>query len=162
MFFPGQHMLRTVEPLRSLLATIDLSRRVVIEVGVGTGVITRLALDRAPESVIGYEIDPNICALRDPRLDLRIGDFRAATFPTLDARHCLIAAPPYDLLPNLRPFVSGTAAPIADAILIVRRKHLAEFPDFTVVFALGAEDFEPSTEHGDHFVIRRGFHSRHA
>ncbi|NBS41258.1 hypothetical protein EBS80_01200 [bacterium] len=155
-------MLRTEEPLRSLLATIDLSRRVVIEVGVGTGAITRMVLDRAPDSVIGYEIDSDICALRDPRLDLRIGDFRAAPFPTLDARHCLIAAPPYGLLPDLRPLVTGRDAPIVDAILMVRRKHLVEFPDFAVAFTLGAEDFEPPTEHGDHFVIRRGFPSRRA
>lgn len=162
MFFPGQHMLCTTEPFHALLSGIELSGRVVLEPCVGTGVITRLTLERGPQAVIGFEIDPDICQLVDPRLDLRIGDFRRATLPTLDPRHCLIAAPFYGLLDDLLPLVVGEHAPITDVILMVPETRLADFSGFEVAFVLGPEDFDPPPKTSCHYVIRRGFHWRPA
>lgn len=148
-------MLRATEPFRRLLAGIDLTNRVVLEIGVGTGVITRMVLDRGPLLVLGYEIDPDICKLRDARLDLRVADFQEATLPPPGT--CLIAAPPYGLLDALRPLVSGPDPLFDDVVLMVPEKRRADFPEFVVAFALNPDDFDPPTNPGRHLVLRRGF-----
>lgn len=159
MLFSGQHMLTATEPFRQLLAGIDFHGRIVLEVGVGTGVITQMVLDRGPERVIGYEIDPTLCQLSSAALELHIGDFREVTLPPLDARHGLVAAPPYDLLDLLVPLVSGPHAPIHDAILMISEKHFSLFPEFELAFTLAPTDFRPPTRPTSHLVIRKGFRS---
>ena len=67
---PELHMLRDVGPHRAWLSGTDLAGRGVVEFGVGTGVLTRLILERNPARVVGYEIDPDLCRLADPRFEL--------------------------------------------------------------------------------------------
>lgn len=155
-----QHFLRDTAAVRRLLATVDLSGRTVVEIGVGTGVLTGLILERGPERVIGYEVDPGVCALADPRLDLRIQDFRAADPRGFPEGTCLISFPPYALIPELIQLVEGSDAPFADAILMVRKRHLEALPSFHTALALPSHAFEPATEPGMHFVVRRGFRRR--
>jgi 16S rRNA A1518/A1519 N6-dimethyltransferase RsmA/KsgA/DIM1 with predicted DNA glycosylase/AP lyase activity len=150
-------MLRETEPFRRLLAVIDLTGKTVIEVGVGTGVLTRMILGRNPKLVLGFEIDPQICQVLDFRLSLRIGDFRRVDgLPTGDDV-CLIAAPPYDLLKDLMPLIFGPPSRIADVILMVPSSRLPRFSDFKVEFDLSHTAFDPHTDPGRHYVIRRGF-----
>jgi 16S rRNA A1518/A1519 N6-dimethyltransferase RsmA/KsgA/DIM1 with predicted DNA glycosylase/AP lyase activity len=95
-----QHVLVNVVHHRELLATLNLSGRHVLEFGVGTGALTKLVLERDPEAVIGYEIDPSLCQLRDSRLTLHEGDLTQAHFSYLAGagKYCIIANPRMNVL----------------------------------------------------------------
>lgn len=117
-----QHMLVTKDSYRDLLKSLQLNNRVVIEIGVGTGDLTRLILEQNPAKIIGYEIDSN---LRDtiiyPKLDLRIADFLQADLSFVqNKKYCLISNPPYDILEDIAPMVTGINSIFRDVILMVQ------------------------------------------
>ena len=96
----GQHFLRDLEIARAIIeAAAPGPRDVVLEIGAGEGVLTRLLAARAGR-VIALEVDPALHArlapeaARLPHLDLRLAD----------ARHFDYAA-----LPGLRPSPEGRA-----------------------------------------------------
>lgn len=160
-----QHMLVTKDPYRKLLNSIILDNRIVIEIGVGAGDLTKLVLESNPEKVIGYEIDPSFYTdttqdlewLSNSKLDLIIADFLQADLSFINSKHCLISNPPYDLLEEIALMVSGENSMFCDVILMVPRKKLDLFPDFKIAFTLHENDFVPPTKPGEHCVIIRGF-----
>lgn len=161
-----QHMLVTKGPYSDLLHSIQLCGRIVIEIGVGTGQLTKLILENNPEKIIGYEIDPNFSdSVSDSlkgvnllsKLELIIADFLQADLSFVNPTHCLISNPPYDLLKQIAPLVTGENSIFHDVILMVPEKKLGLFPDFKIAFTLNENDFDPPTKPGKHIVIIKGF-----
>lgn len=151
------HVLKELQRYRELLQSISLKGRQVIEIGVGTGALTQLILERDPQSVIGYEILNGLCKIDDPRLHLTIGDATTQAWPAIHSAQCLIANPPYSLIPWLVEKLEAYSPQLHDVILMVNPKNLPSFPDFDRVFCLDGKAFEPETEAMEHWVIRRGF-----
>lgn len=150
------HLLRELAPHRRALASLGLAGRHILEVGAGAGDLTALILEQRPARVVAYEIVPGLCALRDPRLDLREQDITAADLSFLrQQRFALIANPPYSLLPWLRERVIERYQ-IDDVLLMTSPKKAAQFPGYELLFTLDGGAFEPPAE-GQHQVIRRGF-----
>jgi hypothetical protein len=152
---PELHVLRDVGPHRAWLSGTDLTGRGVVEFGVGTGVLTRLILERSPARVVGYEIDPHLCRLDDPRFELRLGDLRAMDYAFLtDPAWCVIANPPYECLELLIGVLDRYA--VTDVLLMVSPKRLHLCPGYAEAFRLPGGAFDPPSA-GEHPVMRRGF-----
>jgi 8-oxo-dGTP pyrophosphatase MutT (NUDIX family) len=152
-----QHMLKSLGEYRAFLSRINLVGRVVVEVGVGTGALTVLILAWNPDLVIGYEIDRSLpCPVASPLFDLRTEDFASADLSYVDARHCLIANPPYSLLTTIGSLVNGDDRCFDDVILMVPEDRIHQFPGFRAEFTLSGGDFDPPAS-GRHAVTRRGF-----
>ena len=136
---------------RTLLASLDLSGRRVLEIGAGKGAVTELLLERGASHVTAFEIDPGLCALRHPRLTLREED---ASKSNLDFDwDCLISIPPYQLLPFLASLVGKR-----DYVLMIPEKAsaFALFPHAKTELVFDGAAFDPPSR-GKHVVIQRGF-----
>ena len=70
--------------LRSLLSNLDLAGRHVLEIGAGKGALTELLLERGA-IVTAFEIEPNLCSVRHPRLTLREEDATRADLASVKA-----------------------------------------------------------------------------
>ena len=151
-----QHMLVNTAEYKHLLDSIDFSRFHVVELGVGTGVVTRLILSRNPIDVVGYEIDAGLCRISDPRFVLRVQDFTQEDFSYMrtDA-YGVIANPPYQHVPFIQEQILERYG-IEDVIQMIPPRQLWLFPGYTVEFELSGKDFVPESA-GRHLVIRRGF-----
>lgn len=85
----GQHWLRSEKALSKIVSSAELSERDrVLEIGPGTGILTRQLLSQA-ESVVAVEIDRDLCALLAKKLGkidnflLLQGDFLSLDLDTL-------------------------------------------------------------------------------
>lgn len=150
-----QHMLERYDDYRKLLTTVDLTNVTVVEIGVGSGNLTRLILERNPKRIMGYEIDPTLITLNDPRLTMYIGDARTADLKIFsEPNTAFIANPPYQLLPFLRAHAGFNQ--LKKIIMMVSEKKLALWPEFEPCFKLSAADFSPPGENNSiHWVIKK-------
>lgn len=105
----------------------------VLEIGPGTGMLTRVLLSRA-KKVIAVEADNELVgALKESfkkeleagHLELRSGDIRSCNLSTLPARYTLVANIPYYITGEiLRMFLSGKHQPSSLTLLV--QKEVAE------------------------------------
>ena len=150
------HVLTNTSEYAQLL-TRRVREREIIELGVGTGVLTRLLLDAGAKHVLGWEILPDVCGVKEsPRFTLFPLDYTKME-DDFQRRHgkCLVANPAYDTL----PFIVEKVLPhTPDAILMIPERALPEFEalGFLIAFKLTGDDFEPKAT-GTHIVIIRGF-----
>lgn len=151
-----QHMLKETSQYRAELGDM-VNGRNVLEFGCSTGVLTQLLLDAGARKVLGYEINPTLCKVTDPRFELHIADYTTNHDWHSDG-YCLVANAAYStldyIIEHVLPF-------IYDAILMVPSSRVAEFSkrDFRKMFGLGGDAFDPPAE-GDHYVMVRGFPPR--
>jgi hypothetical protein len=163
------HQYFTTNPtkVRAVLSRLDLSRHIVIELGVGTGIITREVLRRDPIGVIGYEIEPELVTIEDERLAMVAGDFTRSDLRVLgrlrggDHPLAVIANPPYKELPFIKREIIDKHD-IKDVLLMIPARRLKDFPareGYRVVAELSREDFSPpaAIEAPRHLLIARGF-----
>jgi SAM-dependent methyltransferase len=170
-------MLQNTDAYRRLLGIVR--GRNVLELGVGTGMLTKLLLDAGAARVLGYEIDPALAAraaalighgdrlgrleivrgdYTDPE-ELRTGRLREAVFAT--SPWCLVANPAYSTLDYIQKEILPG---FDDAVLMVPERLasssvMAEH-GFQEAFVLDGADFDPPAT-GKHVVLRSGFAERH-
>src|SRR3989344_4906149 len=131
-----QHMLAATAGYRSLLESISLSGRIVLEFGIGTGVLTSLVLAQHPLKVIGYEIDPDLSRhIQHPNLTVETRDIKKVDYDTLTTEHCIISNPPYSCLDYIKQNIIDKHQ-VRDCILMVSEKKRDLFPDFRTVLVL--------------------------
>jgi 16S rRNA A1518/A1519 N6-dimethyltransferase RsmA/KsgA/DIM1 with predicted DNA glycosylase/AP lyase activity len=159
-----QHMLKDTSFHEAVLSRLDLKGRHVFEVGAGTGVLTKLILDRGPV-VTAWEIEPGLCKLTHPYLLLVEKDFRGVRIAysgvapgevvRSESKVCLISNPPYELLPFILAWIYANE--IEDVLLMIPEKLRDElFSTFAVEATLPGTAFSPESK-GNHLLVRRGF-----
>ncbi len=150
----GIHMLKDVEGHRRLFANGMLKNRKVLELGVGTGMLTKAILDAGATGVLGCEIQPGICAVQDPRLMVVTCDY-TQTRLDIPSASCLVANPAYSTLDFIK---SKVLSQVCDAVLMVPEKRVSEFEadGFRTRFVLSGDAFDPPAT-GKHVVMSRGF-----
>lgn len=148
-------MLRDTEQYITLLGD-RIRDRNVLELGCGSGVLTRLLLDAGAGKVLGYEIDPTLCQVHDPRFELLISDYTDIQIDTL-RNYCLVANPAYTTLDAI---IKAVLPFVSDVILMVPEDRLSEFYalGFRKQFELSGSAFDPPAT-GRHCVVLRGFDS---
>jgi 16S rRNA (adenine1518-N6/adenine1519-N6)-dimethyltransferase len=139
----GQHWLRSDKALSQILKAADLapSDR-VLEIGPGTGILTRQLLPKA-QAVVAVEIDRDLCALlakkigSTPNFLLLQGDFltldlaaHLAAFPQFQQPNKVVANIPYYITgPILEKLLGTIAAPAAaslESIVLLVQKEIAD------------------------------------
>lgn len=149
-----QHFLTNTEPFRSVLAALHLRGRDIVEIGAGTGALTRVILDCEVRHVDSFEIEPGLCRVVDDRLTLHEVDAQAHR--DWASGVALVSAPPYSLLPFIIDQIA--ARHIHDVALLIPQKAWSVFRDlgFFVSWIYEGADFEPPAD-GRHLVVVRGF-----
>ncbi len=152
-----QHNLLSVELYAPALGDLALGKRKVLEIGVGEGKLTSGIITLHPESIVGVEIDEGITPESIKQQITFLGaDVRALDLSfCADPAVCLIANPPYSLLPYIKSEIIDQFG-LKDVQLMVSAKYLSLFSDYQVVMALDGNAFTP-TARGMHYVVRKGF-----
>lgn len=139
----GQHWLRSDKALSQILKAADLapSDR-VLEIGPGTGILTRQLLPKA-QAVVAVEIDRDLCALlakklgSTPNFLLLQGDFltldlasHLAAFPQFQQPNKVVANIPYyitgPILEKLLGTIAEPAASSFESIVLLVQKEIAD------------------------------------
>lgn len=139
----AQHWLRSDKALNQIVAAAELSKDDrVLEIGPGTGVLTRRLLPLA-QSVLAVEIDRDLCKLLAKQLgklenflllqgDILTLDLEAqlSPFPTFQNQNKVVANIPYNITgPILEKLLGTIAQPAAkpfDSIVLLVQKEVAE------------------------------------
>lgn len=152
------HFLITDSYHKAALKRLPLEGKSVVEIGVGHGELTKLILEHPVKEVIGFEIQKGICTLKDTRFRLIEKDVRSHTM----ASHsfCLIANPPYDLLPWIRDEVIDHFGIVDILMLIPERARSMFLPEdgYEHICLIPGIAFSPPSN-GNHLLIKRGFSS---
>ncbi len=136
----GQHWLRDPQVLQQIVAAGELKKQDrVLEVGPGTGILTRQLLPLV-ESVVAVELDRDLCVLLSQQLGNRAnflllqGDFLALDlekllqpFPTFQQPTKIVANIPYNITGPILERVLGTIArpnprPYTTIVLLVQKE----------------------------------------
>jgi len=131
-----------------------LAGRSVLELGAGTGNLTRGLLAHGASEIEAWEIDPGLPAVDDARVRWRIRDIGLIQASDL-ANRAVVSFPPYSLLPQIKAALDEAKTP--DAVLMVSARWLASFAEdgWRVIAELAGADFEPVSR-GVHFVVAKG------
>ena len=139
----AQHWLRSEEALNQIVAAAQLQKSErILEIGPGTGILTRRLLPQA-ESVVAVEIDRDLCKLLVQKLRsfenflLLQGDFltldldtQLASFSAFQNPKKVVANIPYNITgPILEKLLGTIAQPAAnpfDLIVLLVQKEVAE------------------------------------
>ena len=155
-----QHMLGNTAQYKQALQNV-IENRKVLELGVGTGVLTELLLDVGAKQIVGFEIQEGLCQIQDERFSLVIADYTkycGSSFYNDETGYCLVANPAYSTLENIKtnilPFLTN-------AILMIPGRELTSFQElgFRELFSLEGDSFQPPAT-GKHHVMIRGFSPR--
>jgi SAM-dependent methyltransferase len=157
------HVLTKTDAYQAALNEL-IPGRDVLELGVGTGALTKLILEAGAKSVVGYEILPDVCDLKNPRFTLVTADYTTELdylakpgWSGVEARRLvLVANPAYSTLPFIKEHVLPH---IENAVIMVGEKQLQEFKElgFRILFWLTGDAFEPKAK-GMHYVLARGLY----
>lgn len=139
----GQHWLRSEKALNQILKAAALSDRDrVLEIGPGTGILTRQLLTQA-QTVVAVEIDRDLCQLLAKKLGsidnflLLQGDFLTldlptllAPFPNFQQPNKVVANIPYyitgPILERLLGTISQPVTPGFESIVLLVQKEIAD------------------------------------
>lgn len=164
-----QHFLSNLASIRDIFSQSIINDKSILEIGVGSGILTKLILEANPKAILGFEIDKTItCEIEDLRFEIFYEDFTTVNNITTltiggsqikieDENFGIISAPPYDLLPFIKNFIDKNL--IRNVILITSSKYLILFPEregYSTQIVLEGDDFTPRAE-GNHYVIKKGF-----
>lgn len=138
----AQHWLKSEKALDKIVKAANLSGSRVLEIGPGTGILTRRLLAEA-ESVVAVEIDRDLCQrlakqlgkadnfllLQGDILEMDL-DSQLAAFPKFQNLNKVVANIPYNItgpiLQKLLGTISVPAAKPFDAIVLLVQKEVAE------------------------------------
>lgn len=138
----AQHWLKSEKALNQIIKAADLSQDRVLEIGPGTGILTRSLLS-ASQSVVAVEIDRDLCeklAKQLGKIDnflLVQGDIlsmdleeQLAGFPKFQNPNKVVANIPYNItgpiIEKLLGRISSPAAKPFDLIVLLVQKEVAE------------------------------------
>ncbi|CBN54438.1 MULTISPECIES: 16S rRNA (adenine(1518)-N(6)/adenine(1519)-N(6))-dimethyltransferase RsmA [Kamptonema] len=138
----AQHWLKSEKALNQIVKAADLSQDRVLEIGPGTGILTRSLLPAA-QSVVAVEIDRDLCEKLAKQLGkvdnflLVQGDILAmdleeqlAAFPKFQNPNKVVANIPYNITgPIIEKLLGKISAPAAkpfDLIVLLVQKEVAE------------------------------------
>ncbi len=139
----GQHWLRSEKALERIVAAAELQKcDRILEIGPGTGILTRCLLPEV-ESVVAVEIDRDLCTNLVKKLGkvdnflLLQGDFltldletNLTAFPKFQNPHKVVANIPYNITgPILEKLLGTIAQPVSKAfelIVLLVQKEVAE------------------------------------
>ena len=151
---PDQHFTVNVEPFKRIIVAASLRGARVLEIGAGHGEITQLILDEEPAHLRAYELEPGLCSLKHSALELCERSFVLGDVHSMRG-WCMVSVPPYTLLGLIRESLTWLAP--SRVILLVPRRVLPAFSDFSIYETIdGATGFEPPSN-GEHAIIYRGF-----
>ena len=153
------HMLKNTTQYSELLKSIRYDRlklTTILELGVGTGILTQLILKHTPYNVKGIEIEPH-ALLKTEQVELMICDMKTVNYSFLnDSVYGIISNPPYCCLEFIRKLIDKYN--VKNVILMVPDSKLVLFPEFDIMFILNHRDFDPPASiDSQHFVIKKGF-----
>lgn len=133
--------------------TLDLAGLDAVEVGAGTGALTRALLSAGVQSVQAWEIDPEIAPVDDPRVQWHLNDFTLDLGSVAVEGKLLAAFPPYGLLGDLLTLSHRAKA----TLLMAPGRMLPELSahGFQVLACLAGDAFEPVSK-GAHFIVAKG------
>lgn len=146
-----QHWVKP-EAVRRLLSHFNLTGLDVLELGSGTGELTKALLEAGVHHIEAWEIDPDLAPLNHPQVTWRVKDLYSAT-PTEFHSKVVIGFLPYDALPFV---LSGLS--IDQPALIMASEHKMKpwlEAGFTPIQSLEGRDFTPESK-GLHWVCSRG------
>jgi 16S rRNA (adenine1518-N6/adenine1519-N6)-dimethyltransferase len=138
----AQHWLNSEKALNQIIKAADLSQDRVLEIGPGTGILTRRLLSAA-ESVVAVEIDRDLCEKLAQQLSkvdnflLLQGDIlsmdleeKLAAFPKFQNPNKVVANIPYNItgpiIEKLLGRISSPATKPFDLIVLLVQKEVAE------------------------------------
>lgn len=152
-----QHMIRDMTDYERLLGSLDIRNRTVVELGVGTGLLTRAILAQSPAKLIGYEIDRSLVPgdlTGHKCLDLRMKDFTMEDFGFLEGiRYAFISNPPYSELAFIRDLIDRYPPEILVMMVSTKKKDIY-FPNDAVALNFSPSDFAPATRDGHVVIVR--------
>lgn len=142
------------EPLAIALAELAISGQRVLELGAGSGSLTRALLTAGAASIEAWEIDEAILPVRDDRVFWRVRDIGLVGAADIQGR-LLAAIPPYSMLGLIESLVDGSG--LTDALLMIPAKKLGRFVrlGFRVLSVLDGSAFDPPAN-GRHLLIAKG------
>ena len=139
----AQHWLRSDKTLNQIIEAAEVTKSDrILEIGPGTGILTRRLLPLA-QSVVAVEIDRDLCQLLAKQLGqvknflLLQGDIlslelstQLAAFPAFQQPNKVVANIPYNItgpiLEKLLGTVASPATPVFDSIVLLLQKEVAE------------------------------------
>lgn len=155
-----QHMLKNREDFSIELQDLNLDGLTVVELGVGTGELTKIISDRKPKKIIGYEIDPNIVPEElATAIELHIDDFTRCNLDIFkDPSVCLITNPPYNQLKFIKDQIIDKYN-IKNVQIMAPASERSMFEEFNVIGEMDGSVFLPPSD-GKHLILRKGFHEQ--
>lgn len=164
-----QKMLKNTKEYKNLINTIGFVTKdtTVIEIGCGTGVLTKLIVEAKPKEILGFEIDNSFYDIlyKNINIDMNTkftlyGEFSIPAFININKNntefhnYVLISNPPYDILPMIDKFISDFN--IKKVILMIPERLLEYYISlgYKQHFFLNGNDFEPSST-GLHYIISK-------
>lgn len=142
------------EPLGIALTELAISGRRVLELGAGSGSLTRALLNAGAASIEAWEIDEAILPVSDDRVVWRLRDIGLVGAADVEGR-LLAAIPPYSMLGLIESLVD--ASRLTDALLMIPAKKIGRFVSlgFRVVSVFDGSVFDPPAA-GRHLLIAKG------
>eukprot|EP01080_Neovahlkampfia_damariscottae_P011340 gene11340-4508_t len=150
---------KSMEIVQQHMKKINFENLNILELGVGTGNLTKLILSNNPLKVIGIEIQENLCKIEHKKLSLVINDLTQVDYSFLkEGEWAIISNPPYSLSPFIKHLINEYS--IQKSMLIVgEKRYKTNFEDFNVDHIFKYNFCEPPAP-GDHVLISKGFCSK--
>lgn len=144
----GQHWLVDIQSLDSICQAARLNKDdIILEIGPGTGNLTRLLLDRVKQ-VIAVELDPDLVAVMNridsPKLEVLHQDILSLDFRSLPAGYKIVANIPYYLTGKLIRLISEVPNPPSLVVLLVQKEiaeRMTALPGQLSILALTSQYF---------------------
>lgn len=142
------------ESLTQALAGLPLAGLRILELGAGTGSMTRALLRSGVAHIESWEIDPSLPAVDDPRVAWKIKDIARLSWESL-AGLTVAAIPPYEMLGHIVDALSKSCA--KDAVLMIPARKLPMFLSlgFRVLSVIEGAAFDPPAS-GRHVLVAKG------
>jgi SAM-dependent methyltransferase len=160
-----RHLTDNDRHMAETLSRIDLTGMNVLEIGFGTGYISRHVLAQDINYFRAYDVNEpepaeiDEAVYSDPRADFLIQDYRMDDLSFMESGDwAVIANPPYFLLEDIRERIIDRYKP-EGVVLITSQKRAAHFPGFEIEHVQSGMDFDPPAL-GLHFIISSGFEGR--
>lgn len=145
-----QHFLNDLgrKRINHIFSQIDtLENKNILELGSGTGALTKEILFFNPKSIIAVELDSSLFNIAsNDKISFLIQDIKSLDFSLYKDFIC-VSAPPYSLLKDIHPFLNRM-----NFVLVVSEKYFHYFSNFKIIGEIEEHMFFPiSTK--KHFVI---------
>lgn len=149
-----QHMLNNKMLYDSILSPSTIEGKKILELGVGTAMLTNLICKYNPEKIRGYEIDESFSSFIPKDVEMIYGDFTQEDFSFIDDSWVVISNPPYETLGFIEEKILSKTK---NAIIMIPEKRMRDYSNmgFGKFLTFEGKDFYPPSK-GEHLVVARG------